>query len=169
MTKKDRVVAKKLTVSLPFGIGALELETDQAERRAAWELYIELVTRVAVQPLEADQGSLREALDSLYQLFPRTRDILKQAGPDVGAAIDSVGGIAIAVLNQGLRPFMTKWHQKLKDWEVQRAPNVSPRDHENAWAECQAMRGELAQLRADLEQYAKALADVVGIKEQPTE
>jgi hypothetical protein len=54
-----------------------------------------------VQPLEIDQGLVREALTSLYNLFPITRQVLKEAGPDVGASLNSVGGIAIAVLNNG--------------------------------------------------------------------
>lgn len=64
---------------------------------------IELVTRVAVQSLSVDQGSIREAMNSLYSLFGSTREILRKAGPKVGASRDSVGGIAIAVLNNGLR------------------------------------------------------------------
>ena len=37
-----------------------------------------------------------EALNSLYSLFGTTREILKEAGSDVGASQNSVGGIAIA-------------------------------------------------------------------------
>lgn len=70
--------------------------------------------------MEVDQGLVREALNSLYSLFGTTRGVLKAAGPDVGASRDSVGGIAlaqpaagIAVLNNGLRPFLAKWHPLL--------------------------------------------------------
>ncbi len=52
------------------------------------------MTRIAVQPLEVDQGLVREAMNSLYSLFGTTREVLKAAGPDVGASRDSVGGIA---------------------------------------------------------------------------
>jgi hypothetical protein len=85
-------------------------EVDPAERKAAWSLYVELVTRIAVQPLEMEQGLVRKALNSLYSLFGTTREILKAAGSDVDASRDSVGGIAIAVLNNGLRSFLSKWH-----------------------------------------------------------
>ncbi len=46
-------------------------EPNDTERRAAWELYVELVTRVATVPLE--YGLLREALTSLYSLFSSAR------------------------------------------------------------------------------------------------
>ena len=58
------------------------------------------MTRIAVQPLSVDQGLVREAMNSLYSLFGRTREVLKAAGPNVGASRDSVGGIAIAVNQQ---------------------------------------------------------------------
>jgi hypothetical protein len=155
---------KKVSVSLPFGIGSVEWEADATEQRAAWSLYVELVTRIAVQPLDADQGLLREALSSLYSLFPTTREILKAAGPSIGASRQSVGGIAIAVLNNGLRPFLTQWHPVLQMWEAQRSANVSPQEHERNWSEEPTLRRELEALRDDLGAYAEALANIVGVK-----
>jgi hypothetical protein len=84
-------------VKLPFGIGGAEWEADITERKAAWSLYVELITRIAIQDLEKDQGLLRESLSSLHGLFSVTRQILKEAGPDVGASPNSVGGIAMIV------------------------------------------------------------------------
>lgn len=164
MAKQDPAVLKKVSVSLPFGIGSAEWEADPTERNAAWSLYIELVTRIAVQSLEVDQGTVREALNSLYSLFGSTREILREAGPDVGASHDSVGGIAIAVLNNGLRPFLSKWHPLLQAWEARRTPDVSPKDHEKNWANEPQLREELSVIQANLEKYANALVEIVGLK-----
>ena len=79
--KGDPAVLKKVSVSLPFGLGSAEWQSDDTQRRAAWSLYVELVTRIAVQSLELDEGLLREALNSLYSLFGTTRQVLKDAGP----------------------------------------------------------------------------------------
>lgn len=164
MAKQDPAVLKKVSVSLPFGIGSAEWEADPTERHAAWSLYVELVTRIAVQPLEVDQGTVREALNSLYSLFGSTREILREAGPNVGASHDSVGGIAIAVLNNGLRPFLSKWHPLLQAWEARRTPDLSPKEHEMNWANEPRLRDELSALQANLEKYANALAEIVGLK-----
>ncbi len=158
-------VPKKVSLSLPFGIGAVEWEVDQTQSRAAWSLYVELVTRIAVEPLQADEGLVREALNSLYSLFGTTREILKAAGPDVGIALNSVGGIAIAVLNRGLRPFLAKWHPLLQAWEAKCPPHLSPKEHEQQWSEERKLRDELEQLRQDLKQYADALAEIAGVQE----
>jgi len=114
VSKSDPAKLTKVSIKLPFGIGGAEWEADSTERRAAWSLYVELVTRVAVQTPELDIGLSREALSSLYSLFGSTRQILRDAGPDVGCSRESVGGIAIAVLNLGLRPFVSKWHPVLQ-------------------------------------------------------
>lgn len=57
-----------------------EWRPDQAERDAACERYVELVTRIAVVPMSAGHGIRREALTSLYQLFGVTREILRKYG-----------------------------------------------------------------------------------------
>ncbi|BAZ36742.1 hypothetical protein NIES4101_26620 (plasmid) [Calothrix sp. NIES-4101] len=165
MPKHDQPKLKKVSVNLPFGIGGTEWEADATERRAAWSLFVELVTRVTIQPLEAkqDQGLLREALASLHSLFATTREILKAAGPDIGASHQSVGGIAITVLNRGLRPFLAKWHPLLQAWEAQRPANVSPKEHEKNWSHQVQLRSELELLRQDLEQYAVALSVIAGV------
>uniref|UniRef100_B8HPE4 Uncharacterized protein n=1 Tax=Cyanothece sp. (strain PCC 7425 / ATCC 29141) TaxID=395961 RepID=B8HPE4_CYAP4 len=163
MARRDTAFLRKVTVSLPFGLGSAEWETDVTQRRAAWSLYVELVTRVAIQPLQNDQGLLRETLISLYSIFETTRVILKEAGPDVGASRSSLGGIAITVLNSGIRPFLTKWHPKLQAWEVQKPEGLSLKEHESNWTEKHTLYTELNNLRQDLDQYAKALAIIAGV------
>jgi len=165
MTTKDPARLKKVSVSLPFGLGSAEWEADQTQRKAAWSLYIELVTRIAVQPLDIDQGLLRETLTSLNSLFGTTRQILKEAGPSVGASRNSVGGIAITVLNNGLRPFLSKWHPRLQAWELQRSSQRTFQEHERIWPEITELRCELALLRKHLEEYANALAIIAGVME----
>ncbi|MEM1366610.1 MAG: hypothetical protein AAGG02_01070 [Cyanobacteria bacterium P01_H01_bin.15] len=153
----------KISVGLPWGIGTLEWTVDETEQRAAWSLYVELVTRIAVQPLPNDQGLVREALTSLYKLFETTRETLKEAGPQVGAAENSVGGMAIAVLNKGLRPFLSRWHPLLQSWEESRGAGVSPQEHEKTWAQEAVVRQELETLRGELSQYCEALAIAAGV------
>jgi hypothetical protein len=165
VSKGDLAKLRQVTVSLPFGLGSAQWEVDKTQRRAAWALYVELVTRIAVQELESDAGLMREALNSLYALFGITREILREAGPDVGATRESVGGLAIAVLNVGLRPFLTKWHPLLQNWEVQCSEKTSPKEHEQSWSENKMLRQELAILRQQLALYAQALAEIAGVSE----
>lgn len=127
------------------------------EQKAAWRLYVEISTRVATQPLKANQGLLREALNSLYKLFDVTREILKEAGPEVAQSNESLGYYSMAILNDVLRPFLTKWHPLLLDWEYQRESSESVIKHEKKWMDSKILRKELEVLRKDLIKYCNAL------------
>lgn len=44
-------------------------------------------------------------------------------------------------------------------------PQLSPKEHELKWSQEPDIRGELEALRAELEQYARALAVIAGVDE----
>jgi hypothetical protein len=166
MLRKSRRKLGKITVSLPYGIGKLELIENPVERKCAWELYVELVTRVSVQSLAADHGSAREALSSLHSLFGSSRQILRSAGPEIAkTGMHSVGGIALRVLNDGLRPFLSKWHVSLADWESKRPESVSKIDYESKWQDAECFRADLRNLREELESFAVALGRIAGVRD----
>lgn len=158
------VRATKLSLNLPFGLGGIVIEPNEAEQRAAWTLYVELMTRVAVQSLDPETGLLREALKSLYSLFDLTRRILLEAGPEVAHGPESLGPVAIEVLNKGLRPFTAKWHPRLLDYETQRPTDKSQVEHERQWQYYDEMRQELAEVQEKMRGYAEALAKIAGAK-----
>jgi hypothetical protein len=161
-TKK--VKAKKLTVGLPFNLGSLEFENDEAQQRAAWSLYVELSTRIAVQALEEDEGILREALTSLYNVFGITRQILREAGPEIAQGKQSFGAIAIDVLNKGLRPLLVKWHPLLKAYEEQKPVDKTTVEHERSWDRGKELREEINRVRQQMVIYVKALAKIAGVE-----
>lgn len=163
MSPKQKVKATKLSVGLPFNLGSIEFENDEAQQRAAWSLYVELSTRIAVQPMDGEDGILREALTSLYNVFNITRQILREAGPEIAKGPNSLGAIAIDVLNVGLRPFLAKWHPRLKQYEEKRPTELSTVDHERAWEHVVELRKELEQVRQQMAIYVAALAKIAGI------
>lgn len=160
----DPAKLKSYKFSIPF-IGEVEWIPDSTQRKAAWELFVELTTRNSLQPLDLDQGLIRESLSSLYSLFATTRQILRSAGPDVGVGTNTVGGIAIVLLNKRLRPFLSRWHPLLHAHECLRPPAISPIEWERMWKEEAKLRGEMESLRSDLEKYATALAEMAGVKD----
>jgi hypothetical protein len=159
------VPVKQVGVELGWGPAKLSgtWEPDQTERDAAWELYVELVTRIAVFPLSGE-GILREALTSLYQLFAATREILRKYGPAIArkpkAGQYRFGYLAIWLLNAVLRPVLTKWHPELQRWEASRPADRSIAEHEQAWSRNEELRTVLDQLRDVLLRYAELLATV---------
>jgi hypothetical protein len=156
-------ISVKLSIPLVGDITGVWAPAD-VERRAAWELYVELITRISVVELAPDQGTLREALSSLYSLFPITREILRRSGPQIAPRRErgqvSFGLLAVTVLNSALRPLLTRWHPALTAYESGRPAGVNPVDHERGWEHARELRAELNRTRGVLTELARILADV---------
>ncbi len=133
------------------------------EKIAAWKLYVELNTRVTVQPLAGDQGLLREALTSFYSVFQITREILKEAGPEVALESESLGGYAMQVLNEVIRPLTAYWHPRLEEWESKCPEGMSRLEHESSWKESKKLRKEIEKVRKKLTQYCDCLGYIAGV------
>lgn len=140
---------------------------NNCERKAAWELYVELITRVAVIELGSEEGLIREALSSLHSLFETTRSILRRYGPNVAipkrAEDLSFGFIAVQVINAAIRPFLAKWHPLLRDHEERKPHPLTSVEHERNWEYEKEVRVELELLRPTLQEYADILGKVAGV------
>lgn len=136
-------------LQLKAGFLTAEFSPQDADRNAAWELYVELATRISTQPLPGDQGVDKQAFASLYSLFQTTRDIMKRHGP----AAKNFTRIGIAVLNRVLRPFLTRWHGII-DTEPPPSADTS-RD----------FRRQLEELRVDMLGYASVLARIADVED----
>lgn len=132
------------------------------ERAAAFDLQVELVTRVGVQPLAPDQGSLREALASLHGLFGTTREVLHRVADETAAPL-VLPHIAAALANEHLRPFLSTWHPALQQHEAKRSDGTSPTAHEHTWERAAEMRADLDRLRLPLTRIAARLAELSGV------
>ena len=164
-------IAKPKVVSVDIDTRFLKIrgewEVDERQQKAAWEIYVELVTRIATVELTPGEGLLREALSSLYQIFTETRQILRRYGPVVakprGRGNLTLGAISVTLLNTGLRPVLTKWHPLLMAYEATRKPEVSPPDLEAGWEYNQELRAILTDLQETMNRYSLLLAEAAGI------
>lgn len=140
--------------SLKINVGFLDMEWSpkDEDKAAAWELYVELLTRITTQPLDVTHGDEKTALDSVHSLFAITRQVLKNNTRNC----TEFAKIAIVVLNQVIRPFTAKWHRS----SLQGAFNDANK--------CKEFRDELIILQAILRQYTKMLADMAGVEDLTT-
>ena len=79
------LVAPLLNLGVPFVKEWLShpwSSNEKADEKAAWEMYVEMITRIITQPLPPDHGDERTALKSVYSLFEITRNVLKEHGQD---------------------------------------------------------------------------------------
>ena len=136
-------------VALNAGIAKAEISFKTSDKNAAWELYVEMLTRIVTQRLPSKSGDEQSALDSVHTLFPTTREILRRHGRD---AIE-FSKIAVPILNQVVRPFTTKWHTE----SVSNAFNDEKKRQE--------FRIELEKLLNDLRKYNRMLANIAEVED----
>ena len=122
-----------------------------ADKLAAWELYIEMATTVVTQPLENWAGDEKTALESLYSMFATTREVLRKYGPPA----NECSRVAIAMLNKAVRPFTAKWHREV----LADAFNDDLRKLE--------FRAELIELQCHLRNYSEQLRMIAGVSNVP--
>jgi len=116
-------------------------QPQEQDKAVAWEVYVELRTRITTQELHFLDGDESTALDSLYKLFQLVRDLLKKHGPEC----HRTAALIEAVLNQIVRPFTAKWHRRKLAGDLAR---------DDA---CREFRGELQDVRGKLQKAEKLL------------
>ena len=138
--------------SLKIKLGILEAEwkPQGPDQNAAWEMYVELLTRITTQPLPEDAGDDETALTSVYSLFPRTRKVLRRQGR--GAT--EFAKLALVILNQKVRPFTAKWHGVKEEGKLAKRHT--------------RFRRELVELQEVLRVYTQMLGDMAGVEEDLT-
>ena len=156
----------QITIPVPFiGASATWTPTD-ADAEAAWELLVEIVTRTSVVDLAEDEGSDREALTSLYTLFKTSRALLRTHGaatarsPDDGTL--SLAVVIVRLLNDVLRPFLSRWHPRLQEHEATNREGVGRATWERGWGGPtgplhHAFRADLRALRTTTREYIYVL------------
>ncbi len=137
------------SIKLNVGFAELEFEVTEDDMSAAWDMYVELLTRITTQPLEEGTGDEATALASIHLVFDITRDILKEKG----RLASNFTKVAIIVLNQVIRPFMARWHKKKLDGAFSNAE------------ECDNFRAELKDIQKDLISYTQLLADMARVED----
>lgn len=136
-----------LRIKTPFL--EMEFQPQDEDKAAAWEMYVELLTRITTQPLAQEHGDEKTALDSVYSLFSITRQILKNNTRNCM----EFSKIAIVVLNQVVRPFTAKWHRlSLQGAFEDPKQNVD-------------FRNELNSLQLQLRKYTRMLSDMAGVED----
>jgi len=135
-----------LKIKAPFL--ELQWEPKDEDKDAAWDLYVELITRVATQRLEPDEGDEAAALESIHDLFALTRSTIRRNGRHC----INFTRIAVVVLNQKVRPFAAKWHPRLIAGALEATDKAE-------------FRKELGQLQRDLRSYMRLLADLAGVED----
>lgn len=115
---------KEGNFELDLKIVKLGAKLGEEDRQCAWELYTEMVTRVAVVGKASDKNCsnfdgevLSESLDSLYKFFQEARGIMRRFPVGrIGKKQNHLGIMVHEMMRTVLRPFLEKWHADFRHW-----------------------------------------------------
>ena len=160
---------KEGSFELSLGLVKLGAKLSEDDRQCAWELYTEMVTRVAVVGKRLDltcedfDGELyAESLDSLYSFFRETRGIMRKfpVGKLKEFKQEHLGVLINRILNNVLRPFLERWNGQFRAWWATAKENKnSPYEIQEQFPHLQQFLRDWRDLRRIMRKVELALRD----------
>lgn len=162
-------VFSKGNFSVNLGFVSFGGDFDETDRQCAWELYCELITRVALVGKEDKEGQLvftgevlAESLESLHRFFLEARALMRRfpvgrlaPGRDPHHLGFFIGGLLEVVV----RPFLEKWQALYRHWWAHQSDaSLSPLERQERFPGMKEMREDWNQLRRFCRDSAAELA-----------
>jgi len=161
----------KGSFSLNLGFITIGGELSEEDRQCAWELYTEIVTRLAVNGRDCEELANQfegevyaESFSSLYSFFKEARGIMRKfpVGRIENVSEYHLGKFTCAIMNDVMRPFLEKWQGKYRHWYCQERscnPDKTPFDIQENYPELSEMLNDWSDLRYVMREVAGRLAN----------
>lgn len=146
------------------GIGEFEINPNTEDLQIAHRIWTELKTRKAALPFDAEHDVIIEVYDSWYALFGKTRDLLANIPANLirqDHSTREIVRISLAVLNDGLRPHLTRWQARYRNWYGTQKKELeirSPQEVQKSFPDFAELIEDLKKVNAGLVEYADQLA-----------
>lgn len=141
---------------LGLGNQKLILRPNETDRQIAYQIWIELSTRKIGLPVDLEDDVILEVYDSWYDFFSVTRELLKQVPVSKFRRKDTeqIIRLSVDVLNTGLRPHLTKWQARFRNW------------HRHALSEGQQLVKSPQETQKEFPDYASLKQDLETVSER---
>ncbi len=165
-------VMAKGNFSINLGVVKIGGDFSNDDRQCAWELYTEIVTRLAVHGKtggfdnvkeEFDGELYHESLESVYSFFREMRGIMRKfpVGKIERADEYHLGNFTCAIMNDILRPFLESWQGRYRHWFdlcTRDQPQASPFEAQKLFPELEEFLSDWSDVRMLMRAVAKTLA-----------
>ncbi|KEQ55318.1 hypothetical protein BV95_00481 [Sphingobium chlorophenolicum] len=146
-----------------FGIGdqKFTFKPNMTDKQVAYAIWVELSTRKIGLPIDFENDVISEVYDSWFGFFTVTRELVKGI-PAQKVRRDSTQKIirlSIEVLNEGLRPHLTRWQARFRHWYDRELRRYDEENGEEILDPqlIQAKFPKFEELKADMERVNGAL------------
>jgi hypothetical protein len=151
-----------------FGQQKIKLRPNDDDRQIAYKIWVELSTRKIGLPIDLEQDVISEVYDSWHTFFTVTRELIKDV-PVRKYQRDSTAkiiGLSIEVLNEGLRPHLTKWQARFRRWYERSASHTDfgttdPQDIQRKFPAFDELAADLKLVNARLVAYRTRMHELI--------
>lgn len=153
------------SAELGLGNQKISFKPNDTDRQIAYSIWVELSTRKIGLPIDIDDDVISEVYDSWYSFFGVTRELIKSI-PVSKVRNDSTGKIirlSIEVLNEGMRPHLTKWQARYRRWyerQIQDQLDKSPQEIQQGFPEYDALCKDLLTINNRLIKYREKMHEL---------
>jgi hypothetical protein len=126
--RKHKLVDWELDgAEMGLGDHKLSFKPNNTDRQIAYSIWVELSTRKIGLPIDAEDDVISEIYDSWYAFFSVTREMIKDIPVSKvrGKSTSQIIDLSVEVLNEGLRPHLTKWQARFRHWYERQMDNKS--------------------------------------------
>jgi hypothetical protein len=164
---KYRLFFRKLkvtsgTINIPWNIGTFNFEVSEQEKMIAWKTYVQLKSRKAALPFEENYDLVEEVYNSLYELFKINRELLMQLPLEDVKRDNGLAQLQMKVLNEGVRPHLTKWQAQFRIWWKRELnnpdnSNLTPQEIQRKFPRYDELIEDIKVLNSQLDEYSNEL------------
>lgn len=106
------------TAEIGIGDQKFSFKPNYTDRQIGYAIWVELSTRKIGLEIDFDNDVIAEVYNSWYEYFSVTRELIK--GVSVSQieteSTRTIINLSIGILNNGLRPHLTKWQARYRRW-----------------------------------------------------
>ena len=151
-----------------IGTNKLKLIVNETDRQIAYKIWVELSTRKIGLPIDLEHDVISEVYDSWHTFFSVTRELVKDVPVNKfrRKETEEIVRMSIGVLNDGLRPHLTKWQARFRRWyekatEQSNFNDQSPQEIQQKYPKYDELQADLLTVNRRLIAYRKIMYELV--------
>ena len=128
----------------------------------AYKIWVELSTRKIGLRFDEENDVIKEVYDSWYKFFETVRELLKEVPANRIPYASKLIDLTEKVLNEGLRPHLTKWQARYRRWyekELEK-DNGAPQDIQKKYPDYTALVADLTETNNIMIAYKELMKDI---------
>lgn len=151
-------------------VGTAEFRPNKNDLQIAHKIWTQLITRKAAIPIDKENDVIEEIYDSWYALFQKVREFISEIPAELirnNSSTKEIVRIATQTLNDGLRPHLTKWQARFRQWSTAKKDKLmemTPQDFQKEYPEYADLIVDLIKVNEQLIQYAQELKKIIDKK-----